>query len=459
MTAPPGSLSDRDKASHLHPFTQLRHHLQRPALVIERGDGIHVIDETGRRYIDGLSGLWCASLGFSERRLAQAAYRQMLELPFNHTFRGRTHRVTIELAERLLAMAPSPMSKVFFACSGSEANDTAIKLAWHHHRALGRPHRRKLIVRRGAYHGTTVATTCLSGVPDPHPDAHVPLPGVLHVEKPHHYRGGRDGESEAEYARRLVDDLESLILAEGPDTIAAFFAEPVMGVGGVIVPPEGYFEGVQRVLAKHDILLVADEIVCGFGRTGDPWGSRTFGLEPDLLVCAKSLSAAYLPISAVLVSGRVFDALLVESDRLGLFGHGFTYSGHPVPAAVALETLRIYEERDLVAHARQVGERLQQGLRRLAAASPIVGEARGVGLMAGLELVRDRATRAPFDAALGAGTMLAERALERDLIVRPLGDTVAMAPPLVITAAEVDELLQRFAAALDATQAELLARA
>lgn len=457
MTVPPDSTGARDKASQLHGFTHLRLNQRQPALVVERGDGIHVIDETGRRYMEGMSGLWCASLGFSERRLAEAAYRQMLELPFNHTFRGRTHRVSVELAERLLAMAPSPMSKVFFASSGSEGNDTAIKLAWHYHHALGRPRRRKLVARLGGYHGTTVATTSLCGMPELHRGLHLPLEGVLHAGRPHHYREAHDGETEAEFAARRVAELEALILAEGPETIAAFFAEPVMAVGGVIVPPQGYFGGVQRVLRRHGILLVADEIVCGFGRTGAAWGSQTFGLEPDILVCAKALSSAYLPISAVMVSDRVFQALLVESDRLGLFGHGFTCSGHPVPAAVALEALRIYEERGLFAHASEVGARLQQGLRRLAADSPVVGEVRGVGLMAGLELVRDRRTRASFGGTVAAGTVLADRALEQDLIVRPLGDSVVMAPPLVITADEVDELLLRLGRALEAATAQLLA--
>jgi len=459
MTSPPGSLGARDKASHLHAFTDLRLNQRQPALVIERGDGVYVIDETGRRYMEGLSGLWCASLGFSEPRLAQAAYRQMLELPFNPTFRGRTHRTVVELAERLLAIAPSPMARVFFANSGSEANDTAIKLVWHYHHAIGRPGKRTLIAHRAGYHGTTVATTSLSGLPELHRDFHLPLPGMLHVGTPHHYREGRDGESEAEFAARRVAELEALILAEGPDTVAACFVEPVMGVGGVIVPPAGYAEGVQAVLRKYDVLLVADEVICGFGRTGRMWGSQTVGLQPDLLTCAKSLSSAYLPISAVMICERVFEGLLAQSDRLGLFGHGFTYSGHPVPAAVALEALRITEERGLVAHAHAVGERLQRGLRRLAADSPIVGEARGVGLMGALDLVRDRATRAPFDASRSAGTVLARRALEQDLIVRPLGDAVVMAPPLIITEAEVDELLRRLGEALRAATAELLARA
>lgn len=446
------SVGSRDRANHLHSFTNLRLHAEKPAFVIERGEGVFVIDEDGKRYLEGMSGLWCASLGFSEPRLVEAAHRQMQKLPFNHTFRGRTHAVTVDLADRLLALAPSPMSKVFFASSGSEANDSAIKIAWHYNHAIGRPERRKLISRHGAYHGTTVATTSLSGMSDMQRDFNLPIPGILYADKPHFYREGAPGETEEQFVDRIVANLEALILSEGPETIAAFFAEPVMGVGGVIVPPKGYFAKVQTVLRKYDILFVADEIICGFGRTGNWWGCQAFNIEPDILVCAKSLSSAYLPISALLVSASVYDALLVQSDKLKLFAHGFTYSGHPVPAAVALEALNIYEERDIVSHVRVVGTKLQTALRETAEKSDIVGEVRGVGLMAALELVSDLNARLPFDSALAAGSVLAERALEHGLIIRALGNTVVMAPPLIITEAQIGDFVERLTRALAETR-------
>ena len=305
-------------------------------LVISIGKGVTVTDETGKDYIEGVAGLWCTSLGFDEPRLVEAAIRQMRTLPFYHAFAHKSHEPAIDLAERLIALAPVPMSKVFFACSGSEANDTAVKLVWYYNNALGRPRKKKIIARQKAYHGVTVAAASLTGLPNCHRDFDLPIQGILHTDCPHHYRFGQDGESETEFATRLADNLEALILREGPDTVAAFFAEPVMGAGGVILPPATYFEKIQAVLKRYDVLLVADEVICGYGRTGNLWGSQTYGMRPDILTSAKALTSAYLPLSAVLVSEAIYQACVTESAKIGTFGHGYTYSGHPVSCAVEI---------------------------------------------------------------------------------------------------------------------------
>ncbi|HZI85172.1 MAG TPA: aspartate aminotransferase family protein [Casimicrobiaceae bacterium] len=443
----------RDLAYHLHPSTNLRQLETEGPLVITRGDGVYVIDEHGNRYLEGMAGLWCASLGFSERRLADAAHRQMLELPFYHAFAGKVPGIATELAEKLVSIAPPGLARVIFANSGSEANDTAIKLVWYYNNALGRPEKKKIIGRHKGYHGMTVAAASVTGLAFVHNDFDLPRGRFVHAGCPHHYRFARQGETEEQFAARLAAELDALIASEGPETVAAFFAEPVMGAGGVIVPPASYFERIQPVLRKHGVLLVVDEVICGFGRTGNLFGSETFGLQPDILTCAKALTAGYLPMSATLVSGPIYEVLLAQSDKLGIFGHGYTYSAHPVPAAVALETLRIYGERDIVGHVRRVGPRLQAGLRALGE-HPLVGEARGIGLIGALELVRDRATRASFDAKAGVGAYLVRRAQHHGAILRNMaGDVIAFSPPLIITEAEIDALIERTALALDDTLA------
>jgi 4-aminobutyrate--pyruvate transaminase len=443
--------SRRDRAFHLHPSSNLAALRTEGPLVIVRGDGVHVIDEAGNRYLEGMAGLWCAGLGFSERRLAEAAYRQMLELPFYHAFSNKVAAVSAELAERIVGVAPAGLSRVFFANSGSEANDSAVKLAWYLSNAVGRPEKKKIISRRRAYHGVTVASGSLTGLPFAHGDWDLPAPRFLHTETPHHWRYAKPGESEEAYAERLAAELERLILAEGPDTVAAFFAEPVMGAGGVIVPPATYFERVQRVLTKYEVLMVADEVICGFGRTGQMFGSQTFGIRPDVLTCAKMMTSGYVPMSAMLVGDGIYRTLEQQSEKLGVFGHGFTYSGHPVAAAVGLETLRIYEERDLLAHVRRVAPVLQEGLRALAD-HPLVGEARGIGLIGAWELAKDRDRRESFDPKAGVGAQVVKNAQKRGAIVRVLpGDIIAFSPPLIIEAHELRELLARAEAALDET--------
>jgi 4-aminobutyrate--pyruvate transaminase len=443
------SLRDKDLASVLHPYTNLKVHQERGPLVITRGEGVRVFDDSGKPYIEAMAGLWSAALGFSETRLGEAAKRQMDRLPFYHLFTHRAHDVGIELADRLLAMAPVPMSKVLFACSGSESNDTAVKLIWYYNNALGRPGKKKIISRIRGYHGVTIASASLTGLPANHRDFDLPLPGILHTDCPHHYRFGLPGESEEDFATRCAENLEKLILAEGPETVAAFFAEPVMGAGGVIVPPATYFEKIQAVLERHDVMLVADEVICGFGRTGNMFGTQTYGLRPDMITVAKALSASYVPISALMVSERVYQAMVTQSERIGTFGHGYTYSAHPVAAAVALEALAIYEERDIVGHVREVGPVLQRGLRDLLA-HPLVGNARGIGLIGAIQLVKDKGTREAFPPEAAMAPAVVEAGLAHGVILRAMADdTVAFSPPLVITADEIEDMLARTRRALD----------
>ncbi|HEX4113596.1 MAG TPA: aspartate aminotransferase family protein [Stellaceae bacterium] len=451
------SAEARDVAFQLHPYTNLAKHETDGPLVISRGQGVRVWDNSGKEYIEGLAGLWCVSLGYGEKRLIEAAKAQMEKLAYYHLFNSKSHEAAIELAERVLALMPVPMSKVFFNNSGSEANDTAIKIIWYYNNAVGRPKKKKIISRQQGYHGVTVATASLTGLPNNHRDFDLPIANILFTDCPHHYRFANPGESEEDFSTRLAANLDALIEREGADTVAAFFAEPIMGAGGVILPPRTYFEKIQAVLKKHDVMLVADEVICGFGRTGNMFGSETFGMKPDIMTVAKALSSGYLPISATIVSEAIYQVLKQQSTKIGVFAHGFTYSGHPVPAAVAVETLKIYEERNILAQIRGVAPRFQEGLRRFAA-HPIVGEVRGTGLIAGIELVADKKSKQRFDAKLGASALLAARCQENGLIVRVLGgDGIALCPPLIINEAEIDELLKRLGTALGETAERLAA--
>ena len=445
------SLSARDIATLVHPYTNLKVHETEGPLVVARGKGIFVYDDSGKEYIEGLAGLWSTSLGFSEERLVEAATRQMRQLPTYHVFAHKSHEPAIELAERLLAMMPSPMSKVFFANSGSEANDTAIKLAWYYSNALGRTAKKKIISRQRAYHGVTIAAASLTGLPANHRDFDLPIANIIHTDCPHAYNFAEPGESEDAFSTRLANSLEALIQREGPDTIAAFIAEPVMGAGGVLVPPKGYFAKIQAVLKKHDILFICDEVICGFGRTGNMWGAETFDIKPDMLVMAKALSSAYLPISAVVINEPIWRAMVAASEKIGTFGHGYTYSAHPVAAAVAVETLKIYEERDILAHVRTVSKRFQASFQKLAG-HPLVGEVQGMGLIGAIQLMKSKQPKQAFDPKQAVAAFMAKRAQEHGLVCRPLfGDRVALCPPLIITEDQIDEMFRRFTRALDDT--------
>jgi 4-aminobutyrate--pyruvate transaminase len=449
--APGNSPEARDIASVLHPYTNLKKHEETGPLVIARGEGVWVYDNAGNGYIEGLAGLWSTSLGFGEERLVEAAARQMRELPYYHGFASKSHMPMIDLAERLKELAPLPMSHVFFANSGSEATDTVVKLVWYYNNALGRPEKKKIISRMKAYHGVTVASASMTGLPYNHRDFDLPIKNIIHTDCPHYYHFGEAGESEEDFATRMAANLEKLILDEGPDTVAAMIGEPIMGAGGVILPPATYWEKVQAVLEKYDVLLIADEVICGFCRTGNMFGSETYGMRPNMMTMAKALSSSYLPISAVMIDEKVYAAVRDNSGQIGTFGHGYTYSGHPVPAAVALETLKIYEERDVLGHVRAMAPRLQEGIRGFAD-HPLVGEVRGTGLIGAVELVKDKATRENFDASHAVGAYCMGRAQQHGLLIRALpGDAVAVCPPLVVKEDEIDMIIERFGKALNDT--------
>ena len=458
MTPPAraNSAAARDIANVLHPYTDLKMHQEVGPVVISRGEGVRVWDDTGKEYIESVAGLWCASLGFSNERLAKAAYNQMMKLPFYHSFTAKSHEPLIDLSEMLINRAPVPMSKVFFANSGSEANDTAIKMVWYYNNALGRHAKKKMIGRIKGYHGITIASGSLTGLPTNHRSFDMPLPGFLHTMTPHFYHAGLEGETEEAFATRCADELEKLIVAEGPDTVAAMIAEPIMGAGGVIIPPKGYFPKIKAVLDKYDVLFIADEVICGFGRTGNYWGTQTMEMQPDIITCAKALSSSYLPISAVMVNEKVFQGLAKESHEIGTFGHGYTYSGHPVPAAVAIETLKIYDELDIVSHVQTVGAHLQAELRSRFGEHELVGEVRGIGMIAAVEFVADKAARKNFDPALKIGARLTKLCEANGVIARATaGDTLVFSPPLIMTIAEVDEMLDRMTKAIDELTVQL----
>ncbi|HEY0291743.1 MAG TPA: aspartate aminotransferase family protein [Hansschlegelia sp.] len=442
------NLQARDAATVLHPYSNLSTLPTQGSLILERGDGVFVYDVDGKPYLEGMAGLWCNALGHGREELVQAAAEQMRKLPFAHLFTGKSHDPAIALAEKLKELAPTQAAKVFFCNSGSEANDTQVKLVWYVNNALGRPQKKKIISRIKAYHGVTVASASLTGLPNNHIDFDLPIAGIRHAACPHHYRFALDGESEEEFATRLADDLEAMIQAEGPETVAAFIAEPVMGAGGVIVPPKTYFEKIQQVLEKHDVMLIADEVICGFGRLGEWFGSTALGMKPDTISIAKQLSSSYAPIAGVIIPDWIDDALTSQSAKIGVFGHGFTYSGHPVAAAVALKTLEIYERENILGHVRSIVPHFQK---RLAAFAdhPLVGEARGVGLVGALEAVADKATKRSFDPKRAVAAKIVAFAEEEGLIVRAIGDAVSICPPLVITEAEIDLLFDRLGRALD----------
>ncbi|PLP59322.1 aspartate aminotransferase family protein [Mesorhizobium loti] len=440
-----------DAEFHLHPYSNPRQVESQGPMVIVRGEGVRVFDEHGKGYIEGMAGLWCASLGFSEDRLVEAAHRQMQTLPWYHSFAGRVPDVVAQLAAELMDWAPVPMSKVLFANSGSESNDAAWKIVHYINNVRGRPEKKKFIARDRAYHGTTAVASALSGIGAGKAVFDLPIGGVIRVSCPHYYQYAAPGESEAAYCDRLVAEVEEAIEREGAETIAAFIAEPVTGGGGVVIPPPGYYPRIQEILRRNDILFIADEVISGFGRLGEPFGTQVFGLKPDIITVAKMLSAAYAPISALYLSEAIVETLKEGADRVGTFGHGYTYSGHPVSAAVALETLRIYREDKIIDRARQAGSRLQAGLRRFAD-HPLVGDVRGIGLIGAIELAEDPVTRTPFAPERAVYAHVLARAQAHGLILRGIpGDIIAFSPPLIISDAEVDEMLAIVGVALDET--------
>lgn len=449
----PNSPSARDIAYHIHPMTNILEHEKKGPHFIVRGEGIYVFDDSGKKYIEGLAGLWCTSLGFSEKRLAEAAYKQLITLPYYHNYAHKAAGSVADLAEMLVEMMPVPMSKVFFTNSGSEANDTQVKIIWYYHNAIGKPKKKKIIGRQQGYHGNTIAAASLCGLSYMHESFDLPIPNVIYTDSPHYWQNHEDGETEEEFSERLARNLEDLILKEDPDTVAAFIAEPVMGGGGAVTPPKGYFEKIQAVLRKYDVLFVADEVICGFGRTGNMFATETYKLRPNMITVAKALSSAYLPIAGAIVDKNIYEAIRDESGRRGIFGTGYTYSGHPVAAAVALETLKIYQERNIIGHVRRVSSKFLDHINSFTD-HPLVGNVRGVGLIAGIQLSPDKKKRRLFNPNDGVGAYTLARCAEYGLILRVLkGDSIAFCPPLIITDDQIDDMFDRFRKALNETLA------
>ncbi len=446
----PSNMAQRDIEALIHPYTHLRRHREVGPLIIERGEGVWLYDEKGRAYIDGFAGLWSTALGYGNAELIEAARQQMEQVAFTHLFTHKSNEPAIALAEKLKEIAPCPASKVLFCNSGSEANDMQVKLSWYAANARGEHQRKKIISRNRAYHGVTVASGSLTGLPFVQNDFDLPYGDrFIHTRAPYFYREAEEGESEEEFTARLAEELRDLIEAEGPENICAFIAEPVMGAGGVIVPPEGYFRAIVPVLREYGIRYISDEVICGFGRTGQWFGCQAFGAQPDSISVAKALTSAYVPLGAITIEEDLYEAMLAESDKLGMFGHGFTYTGHPVACAVALKAIEIYEREDMPARVRRLAPLFERRFRALAG-HDLVGDVRLKGLVGAVELVADKRTKRPFDASVGAGAAVMRLCEREGLILRAMGDTVALCPPLVISEDELNEAFDRLARALAA---------
>ena len=437
----------RDVEYHLHSYTHPKTLSDEGPHILTKGDGIHVYDETGKKFIEGMSGLWCASLGFSEKEIINTITDQLNKLPFYHSFAGKTADPAIRLAEHLIKISPVPMSKVFFANSGSEANDTAIKMIWYYNLARGLPEKRKIISRRKGYHGVTLAAASLTGLPYAQNGFSLPLDFVHHTMAPDYFNESLKDEDEVSFSDRLSNELEKLIIKEGPETIAAFFAEPVMGAGGVIIPPEKYFSKIQKVLKKYDILMVADEVICGFGRTGNMWGSETFNIEPDILTAAKALSSAYLPISAVILSEKVYQPIKDQANELGIFGHGYTYSAHPVCAAAALKTQQLMVERDIIGNVRKQSNLFNERINEIKSNNWFLSNSRSVGLIGAVEFGYEGSKK--FDVKEKIAAKCAKLIQENGVILRALpGDILGFCPPLVINQSQLNEMFDKIEEAI-----------
>ena len=448
VTPAANSPEARSVANHLQPYTNPALLRESGPQIISGGRGIYVSDSEGAEYIEGVSGLWCTSFGFGEKELVKAATAQMEKLPYYHSFTGKTVNPAIDLAERLISVAPEGLDKAFFCNSGSEANDTAIKMVWYYHAAIGKPEKKKIISRNRGYHGVTLAAASLTALPYVQVGFGLPLDFALHTGSPHYFQDAHDNESEAEFVARRMRELEEMIETEGADTIGAMIVEPVMGAGGVILHPEGYFEALQPILKKHDILLIADEVICGFGRTGNMFGSHTYGIKPDILTCAKALSSAYMPISAVLVSEKVVAGVEAQAEKLGQFGHGYTYSAHPVPAAVALRTLELMEERNIIDHVRSVSSLFAE---RVEAFNQFdsVGDTRSVGLIGAIEFVAEPHSRKKIDPSIKFAAKVNKMIQDAGVILRALPvDGIAFCPPLIITEDEINQMFDRIASVM-----------
>jgi len=451
------AVEELDRRFVFHPFTQLDQHPTSDAPVIVEGDGVTLRDSHGKSYLDAMAGLWCVNVGYGRRELAEALHDAALRLGYYHAFSSMATDVPARLAERVIGCYPVPMSKIFFGNSGSDANDTQVKLVWYYNNVLGRTAKKKIISRRRGYHGVTALTAGLTGLEGLHKGFDLPLPMIRHTTAPHRLWEADPGESDEDFADRLAGNLERLIVAEGPETVAAFIGEPLQGAGGVIVPPRTYWERIQRVLREYDVLLIADEVITGFGRLGRWFGAEEYGIEPDLVTVAKGITSGYVPLSGCLVSERVWSVLVEGSAKLGPFGHGYTYTAHPLAAAAALANLDVLDHDGLVEQAAARGSHMQARLREALADHALVGEVRGLGLIAGVEFVAEKSPPRAFDPALKVGPRIVKRCLELGLITRalPAADTIAFSPPFVVSEAELDEMVSIARRAVDEIEAEL----
>ena len=447
--------AEQEKKYFINPYTNLKDIRKYGSLIIEKGRGIYVYDENNNKYIEGLAGLWCVALGFNNKRLIKAANKQLNLLPNYHSFTGKVPLTTLKLSEELVKISPKSLTKVLYANSGSESNDTAIKMAWYYQNALGRIKKKKIISRYRGYHGVTIMSGSLTGMEYAHKGFDMPRDFVVHTDSPHYYKDSLSQESSREFVNRLLKNLENLIIKEGADNIAAMILEPIQGAGGVIIPPDNYLKGVQKLLKKNAILLIVDEVICGFGRTGNMFGCDTFQIKPDMMVIAKGLSSGYVPISALLINEEIYETISDFSSINNVFGHGYTYSGHPVAAAVALETIKIFKDENIIGHVKEISEKFNTKMEQLNVHS-IVGNARSIGLIGAIELVQNKNNKTYFDPKIGIGSRIVKNAQKNGLIVRALqGDIVALCPPLIINIKEVDILFNKFNKSIKDTEVEL----
>jgi adenosylmethionine-8-amino-7-oxononanoate aminotransferase len=449
----PNSWEARADAYSFYGFTDLPSVHERGTVVLTHGHGPYVVDTQGRQYLDANSGLWNMVAGFDHPGLIAAAQAQYARFPGYHAFFGRMSDQTVMLSEKLIEVSPFERGKVFYTNSGSEANDTMVKMLWFLGGAEGKPQRRKILTRGNAYHGVTAVSASMTGKPY-NSVFGLPLPGFIHLTCPHYWRFGAEGETEEQFTARLAAELEATIIKEGADTIAGFFAEPVMGAGGVIPPSKGYFQAVQSVLRKYAIPLISDEVICGFGRTGNTWGCETYGFTPDAIISSKNLTAGFFPMGAVILGPELSDRLQAAAEAIEEFPHGFTASGHPVGCAIALKAIDVVMNEGLSENVRRLAPRMQAGLAEIAQ-NPNIGELRGVGYMWALEAVKDRATRTPFDGTLSVSERIANTCTDMGLICRPLGQSIVLCPPFILTEAQMDEMFEKLDRALKKVFAEL----
>ncbi len=456
-------LEQADQKHVLHPFVHLKDYdagkLGAPRIVTG-GKGIKITDQHGTEVIDAFSGLYCVNIGYGRKEVADAIAEQAHTLAYAHTYTPQSNEPLIKLSERLAKMAPGNggMERTFYGMSGSDANETQVKLVWYYQNVMGRPEKKKIISRHRGYHGSTVISGSLTGIPVYHKLFDQPYGPIRHTGEPHYYWGAEPSESELDFSKRRARELEELILEEGPDTVGGFIGEPALGTGGLVPPPEGYWEEIQKVLKKYDILLISDEVVTGFGRTGEMFGSSKYGITPDLITVAKGLTSAYVPLSGAIVSKKVSDVLKAGSDKAGMFSHGYTYTGHALGAAAANAVLDVVENEDLPGNARTTGEYFQNKLKETFADHPMVGEVRGVGLMAAVEFVADKDSKTAFDLDLKVAPKVSSAALENGVIVRamPNQSAIGFAPPLIVDKADVDDIIDRVKRAVDSVTDELV---